>query len=443
MPTFRAVNHIAPSSHPSPLSDVPLRGRPLVIASAAKLLDAFVFFYLRVPAALISWTTGQQAFNACMLLLLDAIELGEVTSAISNVEKAYAVFQKLQGVHKLASMAIERISWGLKELHDVTQMTSQPGTSQEEHDGDQMQGSQSEAAHAPHTMCGDAVMNATGMLLLEDPGLQGFVPEAFAPISWNFERAVPTHGFHAKPERNVFAAGQLRSPPPAVDDHPRSTVPMQGPRRSATLRAAPTRYATQTMVNPQPQGVTVPTSRAADRVDFDNGTQQQQPLIHHPPHSRHAQMREVATDPITAPILCAERFQRPQQGVGAQMRHKSYPSITLVGSAPPALRADLIAVNMQLRTAAKPVVSDQAPFQNYPWTTKTGGDLMSFEMAEDSLHSSHPPRVDMGSADVLHELPHCVPHTASSYPIQLSHAAAATSIPCAAEGASADEWRRW
>jgi hypothetical protein len=92
-----------------------------VLASAEDLLDAFLFFYLRVPAALISWTMAQQAFNACMILLLDAMERMSVTPGAMKAEKAYVVFRDLQSVHTLASLAVERISWGLKKLHDVTQ----------------------------------------------------------------------------------------------------------------------------------------------------------------------------------------------------------------------------------------------------------------------------------------------------------------------------------
>ena len=69
---------------------------------------------------------GQQAFNSCMILLLDAMETGEL-SRIDKVEKAYVVFQQLEknGVHDLASMAVERVSWGLAELR---RMTSAPDT---------------------------------------------------------------------------------------------------------------------------------------------------------------------------------------------------------------------------------------------------------------------------------------------------------------------------
>jgi hypothetical protein len=94
-PGFRSINRSTPSSQASPTTTVvPLRGRNLVIASAEEVLDAFIFLFLRVPAALISWTMGQQAFNACMILLLDAMELKKITSGVAWVEKAFAVFSR-------------------------------------------------------------------------------------------------------------------------------------------------------------------------------------------------------------------------------------------------------------------------------------------------------------------------------------------------------------
>jgi len=437
-PTFRAINRMTASSQASPIAaDLPLRGRDLVIDSATHILDVFVFFYERVPAALVSWTMAQQAFNACMLLLLDAIELGEVTSSVANVEKAYFIFLELQGVHKLASMAIERISWGLQELKAVTQRPPRPERSQD----NEMQGVQSEATHASRSMCGDAVMNATGMLLLEDSGLQGFVPEAFTPITWNFEGNEPTLGFHAKQEMfgdTTLSGSPIRSPLPGenLDDFRPAGV-MQGLPRSTTMRSAPTRYATQAMDDPPPPGVTVPTSRAPPQQQIKNRPNSIKGL-NHPPHFRHAQLREdhqkpwnhlsVAAGPNTAPILDTGRFQRPGQGLDAQMRHNSCPSIPQVAAAPPASRAPhrintrFTAENAQPR-ARLPVISDQASFGEFSHsTTQSMGSQLPWAPA--------------GSSNVMHGLLLDGPQTAASYPMQLSHATTTSGI-------SADDWRRW
>ena len=59
----------------------------------------------------------QQAFNSCMILLLDAMETGDV-GCLWKVEKAYDVFLQLQnsGVHELTTLAVERVGWGLAQL---------------------------------------------------------------------------------------------------------------------------------------------------------------------------------------------------------------------------------------------------------------------------------------------------------------------------------------
>lgn len=170
-----------------PLHPAPLRGRSLVINSSISLLHAFLFFRRRNPAILISWTMGQQAFNACMILILDAWE----TEHEQNqwlVEQAFVVFQELQrnGVHKLAGLAVQRISDGIVML----------GNRREQRDREASMYQQPTLArgYQPHlridttTMAdfsADAVMGNTGMFLLEDPGLQGYVVPPFEPLSWN------------------------------------------------------------------------------------------------------------------------------------------------------------------------------------------------------------------------------------------------------------------
>ncbi|KAF2791298.1 hypothetical protein K505DRAFT_363937 [Melanomma pulvis-pyrius CBS 109.77] len=172
-----------------PSAKAKLRGRGLVLSSSEDLLGAFLFFYARMPAALICWSMGQQAFNSCMILLLDAMETGDI-GRIWKVEKAYAIFTELDkhGVHKLANLAVERVSWGLNELRRMGDQTMADVGVQLKAPrrwGDtEMQGvAGSEAMQGSGTLH-DAVMGNTGMLLLEDPGLQAFVPEAFSPLSW-------------------------------------------------------------------------------------------------------------------------------------------------------------------------------------------------------------------------------------------------------------------
>ncbi|KAF2644491.1 hypothetical protein P280DRAFT_172683 [Massarina eburnea CBS 473.64] len=195
--------HPSPTSPPTP----PLRGRPLVLSSCTSLLTAFLFFHARVPAALICWTIGQQAFNSCMILLLDAMETGDV-SRVEKVEKSYVVFLKLmkEGVHELAGMAVDRVSWGLARLGRMRDANA--GGNVNVSVGDsigivrggtatgggaaydvEMQGTSTGRNEAGTqgkvSMIHDTVMGNTGMLLLEDPGLQAFVPEAFQPLAWD------------------------------------------------------------------------------------------------------------------------------------------------------------------------------------------------------------------------------------------------------------------
>lgn len=170
-----------------PLHPAPLRGRALVINSSISLLHAFLFFRRRNPAMLISWTMGQQAFNACMILILDAWETEQEQNQWL-VEQAYVVFQELQrnGVHKLAELAVRRISDGIVML----------GKRRDEREREASISQRSIHPQSYHpqlhvdttTMAdfsGDAVMGNTGMFLLEDPGLQGYVVPSFEPLGWN------------------------------------------------------------------------------------------------------------------------------------------------------------------------------------------------------------------------------------------------------------------
>lgn len=159
------------------------RGRPLVIESCLALLDAFQFFHKRVPSALVDWTIGQQAFNACMILLLDGIDR-ESIEHIGRVEKAYMVFVEMDkaGMHQLTGLAMSRITDGLTCLRQQSETRKRsmnaeaisPMNVQQSHEG---------VAHNPfdwdmgqrlhdHGFLHEPVMGATGMFLLEDHGLQ-------------------------------------------------------------------------------------------------------------------------------------------------------------------------------------------------------------------------------------------------------------------------------
>lgn len=170
-----------------PVHPAPLRGRALVINSCVQLLQAFLFFWHRNPAVLICWTMGQQAFNACMILILDAWETDQEHHQWL-VNNAYYVFLQLQenGVHKLAEVAVRRISDGLA-------MLGQRKAQRDQQAAQAMSRQQRASSFHPQLQIdtasmtdfsNDAVMGDTGMFLLEDPGLQGYTPSAFQPLGW-------------------------------------------------------------------------------------------------------------------------------------------------------------------------------------------------------------------------------------------------------------------
>lgn len=488
MPTFRPVNR-TPSSQSSPttVSSVSFRGRALVLASSEDLLDAFLFFYLRVPAALISWTMAQQAFNACMILLLDAMDRISVTPGAVKAEKAYVVFRDLQSVHTLASLAVERISWGLKKLHDVTQMPTQQAGQGQSYVGDiNVTGPWSEATHGPHIMCEDSVMNATGMFLLEDLGLQGFAPEAFAPIAWNLGGVEPPVPFELKRERRPSHGGGLADSPGSDEDTDdvRSVGVMQGIRRSTTMRSAPTRYATPTLDDHQPPSVTAPTSHTNS-----SGSMQQQHLesqtafpegTHrhgHPPHLRHAQLCGENSNGWSYPLVASavDRRQAPYEGGSfslhsgpvAQMRHNSCPSLQQAATAasqarptyssPAAPRAppmaktrpqhgsqrisDPASFNDFLEGIPHSTSPDTSPEGQHSWAIKAADRSANFQAQDPAMSCVLPYHVGHAVAEFAEGMAHAQ-STGSAYPVHFL-GATPMAMPLGTEHMSVDEWRHW
>ena len=140
------------------------RGRGRVLMSCRALLVAFQFFSTRVRAAMICWTMGQMAFNAAMILLLSMLETGD-TQDLSTVQHTYSTFLEMNklGIHKLAGVAVERLGLLMKEFR-----AGDPAN--------------------------ETVMGQQGMMLLEDPGLQGSMPETFSPLSFQMAGGADTPG---------------------------------------------------------------------------------------------------------------------------------------------------------------------------------------------------------------------------------------------------------
>ncbi|KAL1596345.1 hypothetical protein SLS60_008990 [Paraconiothyrium brasiliense] len=314
--TRAAPSSFQPSNAYPSAPDAPkpsLRGRALVLSSSQDLLTAFLFFHLRVPAAQITWTMGQQAFNSCMILLLDAMETGDL-SRIEKVEKAYVVFQQLEknGVHELASMAVERVSWGLAELG---RMNREPETHVRLHppmlsrggvsgcDEEMQDGVGNEARQGSGVMH-DTVMGNTGMLLLEDPGLQSFVPEAFAPLTWSMSRGFPGGGYplamQVKEEADQKQVEEVQSKKAMfrwreeVGDARSSEQRQEESGSPGSARDRFTTFSTAPSQALQPQGLTAPTSRPTSATILQEQHEDQYSardtptgLHEHPPHLRH------------------------------------------------------------------------------------------------------------------------------------------------------------
>jgi hypothetical protein len=252
--TTRAASSTSPPTYPNTLAGVnsttyvssaggsdgihhqaPIRGRPLVINSSVQLLQTFLFFSHRHPAVLICWTIGQQAFNAAMIIMLDAWET-EGEQNMWLVDEALLVFTELQrnGIHKLAELAVARITKGIvlfktrqRERQDAFNAAAAAAavsrrTSQSEYQQQQGHPNQQPYQYSPpdevyhlyqpilgidtsdtsaydmsgDTIMGNTVMGQTGMFLLEDPGLQSHNPAAqhFAPWSLSLPASTTSPG---------------------------------------------------------------------------------------------------------------------------------------------------------------------------------------------------------------------------------------------------------
>ncbi|KAL8957713.1 MAG: hypothetical protein Q9193_005089, partial [Seirophora villosa] len=130
------------------------RGRRRVLQSCRAILQVFDFFHTREQAGLVCWTIGQQAFNAAMLLVLAMLETNEATD-LDAVQGAYSAFLDMQrlGIHRLAEAAVDQLGSLMKEVP---------------------------SGQVPN----ETVMGQSGMMLLEDPGLQGFLDSGFSPSNF-------------------------------------------------------------------------------------------------------------------------------------------------------------------------------------------------------------------------------------------------------------------
>lgn len=285
--TTRSTSSTSPPAYPNTLAGVnsttytsstggdglhhqaPIRGRPLVINSSVQLLQTFLFFSHRHPENLISWTIGQQAFNAAMIIILDAWETDNEQN-MWLVDEAHKVFVALQGVHKLAALAVSRITQGMlifntrqRERQDAANaaaaaaanaaaMSRRSSQQQQQHQHFQQQQQPIQVQQAYHytqpehlyqpilslnttntaslnisgnSVMGNSVMGETGMFLLEDSGYA--VQQHFAPWSLSLPASAaassPQSSSATSPTATTLT-GQYSPPvPPMV---PVSNVPI-------------------------------------------------------------------------------------------------------------------------------------------------------------------------------------------------------------------------
>lgn len=255
----------------SPIHAAPLRGRSLVIQSSVSLLKAFIFFRYRNPAVLICWTMGQQAFNASMILILDAWEREDPQNEWL-VNQAYVVFSELEqkGVHKLAELAVHRISSGLITLEQRRQQREQQQAAVMSRRQSGYQPTLQIDTASMTDFSGDAVMGNTGMFLLEDPGLQSYIAPSFQPLGWNMA------GSSSAPPSNSSNPTTPSIPSPVVPvsqvtaaPFPVISAPFSGPSTYA-LGGLPAR-----MPNLPPQAPVVPHQQQQHRHSSSSASRPQ------------------------------------------------------------------------------------------------------------------------------------------------------------------------
>lgn len=478
----------------------------MVLSSSEEILSAFMFFYHKDPAALIDWTLGQQAFNSCMILLFDAIESRRVTFGIRKVEQAFVVFKELDDndVHKLAGLAVEKISQALVELHKI--VAPQPTfRSMATHDQQRSfdENREADKSEAPHGLQSvDTVMGNTGMSLLEDPGLQAFVQEAFNPLAWS----MPDHqNRNSGRTENLFPQDVkfMNKTGPEISSNDlydfRSAGGMQDTRTSKTTRSTPSRYATSAEDDLQLHSHTTPAPHTGlesplhrDLQTVPKSIRQGLAAARQPPADlRHQQIAQnyqaISTlEPMDndnwafgSGLSMSDRVYQPQDDqtvsqhphfISHASRHNSCPSIPRIPVDPPLLRptysspSTINRHNMMQSTHETPLRAHvpatttvnlavtQAYVSNLPtsaidhdlYSSSTGRIAVSMsnipEAGSDVAAIASGPRVD--SVFPTLQAYRGEQGAAYSFPTQFPHETPSTITPLAEE-MSLNEWRRY
>lgn len=246
-----------------------------MVNSSIHILHTFLFFHYRNPAVLICWTIGQQAFNACMILIFDAWETkNEQNEWLVNL--AFAIFSELesQDIHSLAKLAVQRIGMGLAQLNQRRAQSiggNIPSSPQHQ---------PLPLSNPPLTTdwSGDTVMGNPSMILLEDPGLQSYVPSSFQPLAWTMAGST-----------RPLVSNPASSSSPSL---PASTVPI------SHISAAPFPVMSSPFI--PSQHMNTPTSGSLGMHPRMPSHPQQQ--RRRPPLSRHPQQHLPQDQPLFGPV---------------------------------------------------------------------------------------------------------------------------------------------
>ncbi|EUC50671.1 hypothetical protein COCMIDRAFT_78179, partial [Bipolaris oryzae ATCC 44560] len=131
--------------------------------------------------------TVQQAFNSSMLLVFDAIEHQRITDGVLKAEQTLSIFKDLEAktMHKLARIAVEKISRSLQTLHNIVAQSPYSNPQKPDWKENHTAGYGAEKDGVSQGWAGiESVMGDTGMQLLETYDLRTSSQETFTPINW-------------------------------------------------------------------------------------------------------------------------------------------------------------------------------------------------------------------------------------------------------------------
>lgn len=405
-----------------------------------------------------------------MLLLLDALETGSFTH-VRKIEHAYIVFRELQdnGVHKLASLAVEKLSWGLDQLRKTM---GEDSTHRPLKKMDSTLATYDEACGAREGSR-DTVMGNSGMLLLEEQGLQSYTTERFAPFTSAATEAVSEAATpnQSKQEQNLQFYGKSYPLADMKLNRSNKTVPiskeLQGGAESFPRSAFGQYCAPLSQEHFQPQssatGPASPMSLAAP-VSQQKCNDETTVLKHHQqqqrqsPHSRHLNSRRIT------PSTATPHGRRPDSGTGdggsigytqgwhqhastpkddqvsaAQFRHNSCPALHELAVTPPLLKPTY---SSPLANKAHSPVREERYDGLIRWSANPAAPVL--DSAEPGMAIS--PMTEQGHiVPVLHHKGAQHQRLMYQYPFP-NHSTATRGAEIAAtnvEQMTVDQWKRW